>query len=133
MRDEFSSTQRDWLVKNHENLEWRLVGPNVRNRFDSNVSDDKLEEYVRDRELLWENCSAQCFLDDACIFKITDMTFFEYETSHPNLLGLEQEGLRRYLEEHGVWDEMRNKLDPLMDLCEKELNARRTGTESPLG
>ncbi|MCI5066471.1 hypothetical protein MRY87_12175 [bacterium] len=132
MRDDYDSPQSEWLSKNHENLTWRLAGPNFRNRFDSNVSESKLEEYLRDRELLWEHCSAQCFLDDACILKVTDMMFFEYETTHPNLVGLEQEGLRRYLEGQGVWSNMRDQLDEMLDLCEKELHARRTGADSPV-
>lgn len=119
-------------MKNHENLEWRLVGPNFRNRFDSSVSEAKLEEYLRDRQLLWENCSAQCFLDDICILKVTDLMFFEYETNHPNLVGMEVDGIRSYLEGSGVWDEMREKLDQLMEQVEKELEARRNGVESPV-
>ncbi|MCB0319390.1 MAG: hypothetical protein KDD60_00610 [Bdellovibrionales bacterium] len=127
-----ATTQYKWLEKNHDNVEWRLVGPNFRNRFDSSVSESRLEEYVRDRELLWENCSAQCFLDDACIIRITDMTFFEYETNHPNLIGIEQEDVRRYLETQGVIEEMRKELDKMLDLCARELEARRNGLESPL-
>lgn len=132
MRDEFETPQRDWLERNHANLTWRLVGPNIRNRFDSNTSETKLEEYIRDREALWEKSTVQCFLDDACILKVTDMMFFEYNTSHPNLVGIEQESLRRYLEKSGVWDNMREQLDSLQELCEKELHARRTGLDSPM-
>jgi hypothetical protein len=132
VRDEFTSAQRTWLETNNERISGRLVGPNFRNRFDSSVSDPKLEEFLRERELLWQNCTMQCFLDDACIMKVTDMVFFEYETSHPNLLGIEQESLRRYLEGSGVWDKLREDLDALQDLCDRELEARRSGTESQL-
>ena len=60
------------------------------------------------------------------------MMFFEYETNHPNLVGVEQESLRSYLEGEGVWNQMRDSLDDLLDLCEKELHARRTGADSPV-
>ena len=60
------------------------------------------------------------------------MTFFEYQTSHPNILGIEQEALRRYIDSNNVWDEMRLELEALSDLCARELQARRDGLDSPL-
>ena len=59
MKDEYNSVQREWLEKNHKQFRWRLIGPNFRNRFDSSVSQSKLEEFIREKELLWENCSVQ--------------------------------------------------------------------------
>ncbi len=131
MREE-RSQQREWLERNRESLKWRLTGPNFRNQFDSSVSEEKLEEYILDRQLLMENSALHCYLDESSIMKVTDLMFFDYETSHPNIIGLERDELRRYLEASGVWDKMLDDVDALQEDAKVVLAERRGGSSYSL-
>ncbi|MCB0333165.1 MAG: hypothetical protein KDD55_06670 [Bdellovibrionales bacterium] len=124
MRDQ-KSPQSAWLERVRETLKWRLIGPNFRNRFDSSVSDDKLNEYLDDRQLLLENCTLQCYLDDACVLKIKDLQFFNYESEHPNLVGIERDDLESFLKIEGILDQLEDDLDALQTKCQEELEERQ--------
>ncbi len=124
---EQKSPQSQWLERVSTSLKWRLIGPNFRNRFDSAVSDDKLSDYLDDRHLLLENCTLQCYLDDACVIKISDLQFFNYESEHPNIVGIDREELESFLKIQGVLDQLEDDLDALQTQCQEELQERQGG------
>ena len=121
------SAQGEWLERVKQSLRWKLVGPNFRNRFDSAVSDSNLENFLQDRQLLIENCTLQCYLDDACVLKVSDLQFFNYDTNHPNIVGIEREELEAFLKVEGVLTQLEDDLDELIRDCESELAERRGG------
>lgn len=116
-----------WLQKNHANIKWKLVGPNIQNPFDVAASTSRLQEYVHDLNALKENCSVQAYMDDTTIIKITDLSFFEFSSEHPNLNGLGREELQTFLESSGTWKTIQAELRKVQDNCRAEINSRESG------
>ena len=121
------SRERDWLEKMHTALKWSLVGPNIRNPFDSHVTPEKIEEYSNDRSALMEVCQAQAVMDDTSIIKITDLTNLKFETLHPNLMSLAVDDLNNYLTEKGIWNFIVQELKRMQKECQTELARRSAG------
>lgn len=113
-----------WLEKNHSVIRWRVIGPNVRNPFDSASSDQKLETYASDRSTLMEACQVQAAMDDTILIKITDLSVFKFSTEHPYLVDLSREDLRRYLDKSGIAKMIQDELSKLQQACRDELKNR---------
>jgi len=125
-----TSTQLKWLNSNHGAIEWRLVGPNIRNRFDSNVTPERLEDYVRDRTALMQECSLQALMDETLILKVTDLSALTFETIHPNLVGIEVQDLQSFFSTHSILEKMTNDFKALQSACEQELKNREADSGS---
>ena len=114
-----------WLEKSHPNIKWRLIGPNIRNPFDSLTTDLKLESYTSDRYALMEVCQVMAIMDESTILKITDLDSLQFLTEHPNLVSLQREDLDAYLKTSGVWDKISADFNELQKECRRELDARK--------
>jgi hypothetical protein len=119
------SEQQKWLLRVHPNLKWRLDGPNVKNPFDTNATDSKLEEYIADRSLLMSVCSAKAFMDETEILKIVDLADMKFETVHPNLVNLDRDDLVDYLRSQGVWKLLEKEIERVQQQCREELGVRQ--------
>ena len=117
-----------WLIQTHPVLRWRLIGPNIKNPFDSTASDQKLEGYVSDKSVLMEACQVHCLMDDTMVIKITDLTLMKYESEHPNLNNMTADDLDGYLKETGVWKTIDADFKKLQQACEDELAVRKGGS-----
>lgn len=121
------SQQLQWLVKNHPSIRWRLIGPNIKNPFDSTASDQKLEAYANDKSILMEACQVHGLMDDTLVLKITDLTILKFDTEHPNLNNLSGDDLDSYLKQAGVWKIIDQEFKKLQQSCEEELEVRKGG------
>lgn len=121
------SQQRQWLNRVNPSITWRLVGPNLKNPFDSTVNESALEGFLSDNSLLMESCTVQAHMDDTEILRITDLTDLKFQTVHPNILDIEREELRLYLEEFGVWEFVNEEFKKLLAQVQDELDNRRGG------
>ncbi|MCB0352815.1 MAG: hypothetical protein KDD64_04795 [Bdellovibrionales bacterium] len=130
MREEAASSQLEWLRKNNDSLKWRLIGPNIKNRFDSSVSVDKLEEFLRDRHLLAESCSFAACMDDVEVLRVMDLYRFDGRTEHPYLVGIQQEDIQRFLRETGLDLKITEEIDELLGKIEDEINDRQGSSGS---
>jgi len=125
--NERKSDEHEWLDKMHSTIVWRLIGPNIKNPFDSNVTETKLEDYSTDRSTLMEVCEVQAYMDETVILKVLDLTDLTIETVHPNLVNLDRDSLSRYLKESGVWDFIEDEFKKLQEECRVEFEARKAG------
>lgn len=113
-----------WLEKVHSSVRWRLVTPNIHNPFDSASSNQKLEEYASDRTSLTAVCQVHADMDDTTILRITDFDLMQFDTEHPNLVGLTREDLQRYLQKSGVRDFVLKELAKFQQACKEEVKNR---------
>lgn len=121
-----SSPQRKWLEENRQSLEWRLVGPNLKNQYDLTVSDEKLEEYIENSSALTGICKVHACMGDTPVLMIIDLESLQFETDHPYINGLEIDELREHLEETGIWDQINDDFKAFREECRKELEERRS-------
>ncbi|NMC61645.1 MAG: hypothetical protein GYA55_00605 [SAR324 cluster bacterium] len=113
-----------WLQKAQPNIRWRLVGPNIKNPFDSLATEQRLEEYVGDKFALMEVCQVLAIMDESTILKITDLDALQFTTEHPNLVSLSREDLEAFLKTSGVWDKLIAEFSALQKACSEELKTR---------
>lgn len=117
--------ERQWLIRNHGSIEWKLNTPDIKNPFDSSVSEAKLEDYISDRSLVMEACKVVAIMDETEILRIEDLTSLKYKTEHPNIMNIDAENLDGYMRENGIWDLISEKFDEFKRECEDELARRR--------
>jgi len=119
-----SSEQREWLTRVHETLKWTVAGPNIKNPFDAESSDEALISYVNDRSALMSVTVVKAIMDETEIIKITDLAALDFETVHPNLVNIERADLQGYLDEFGVWDIINNEIESFQQACREEVDNR---------
>lgn len=121
------SSQTKFLESNKNSIEWRFVGPNLSNCFDSSVSNEKLESYSHDKYALMDVCQIRAVMDETIIIKITNLGELDFETDHPSVQGIEKDELRNFLLDSGIWDEMSEEFVKMQEACGEELENRLSG------
>lgn len=119
------SPHTKWLEENSKSIEWKLIGPNLKNQFDLNVSGEKLQEYADDAEALKRVCKVQAIMGDTPVLSIIELNKLQCETDHPYLNGILAEDLRNYLDDSGIWDQISADFRELQESCRLELVERK--------
>ncbi len=128
-------TGRTWLELMEGSLNWKIIGPDVKNPYGPILSYRNLLDLANRPEAVRRQLSLKCLVDGYEILMVINLVNPILSTDHPCLTKMSREELFEYIEDYGIEDRIQAEIKRIQDdvrqLLARKDNEPEQNSKSP--
>lgn len=123
--DEMFEGEPTWLHKMGDYLEWKVLGPNIRDPYQTPLTDKQLEQMLTSEDSLKRHLNLRCLCDGYEVLLIRNLAKPTIRTDHPCLTTLTQAEAISYVDEVGLNEVVTEEMNHIRNEIQEELKRRK--------